>query len=94
MPRIPSNSKKSKFDILPPEWKDAVDAGSDEDINAAIVGAAKDQEILDRAQEDDEDLASLKDQVKSASAPYRDGKKMNRTKIQYAVFLLKARGKE
>lgn len=83
-----SKNKKDKFESIPSEWRDAVAGGSAEDIRARIAEVALNQEELSKAQENDEDLSNLKEQVKVASEGYRDGTKMNRLKIQFAKRVL------
>jgi hypothetical protein len=90
--KLPPSNKK--FDILDEDWKDKFAAATPDDINGEIAKVAKDQEALDKAKDEDQDLASLKEQVSTANEPYRDGKKANRAKIQWLVQVLGDRGQE
>jgi hypothetical protein len=89
---LPPSNKK--FDILDEDWKDKFASATTEDLNLEIAKTAKDQEALEKVQDEDQDLASLKEQVKTAMEPYRDGKKANRAKIQWLVQVLGDRGAE
>jgi hypothetical protein len=88
------NDGKDKFKLLDADWKDEVSGLSVEDLKLRIAKVAKDQEELETAQENDEDLQSLKDQVSDASAPYKDGKKANRLRIKFLLQAISDKGGE
>jgi hypothetical protein len=90
--KLPPSNKK--FDILDEDWKDKFASAGTEDLNLEIAKVAKDQEALEKTQDEDQDLASAKEQAKEAGAVYRDGKKANRAKIQWLVQVLGDRGAE
>lgn len=85
--------KKGKFDDLTTEFKDAVAQSTPEEINSRIATIAKDTEALVKAQAEDQDYQTKKEALKVAGEVYRDGKKMNRLKIQYAIQVLADKGK-
>jgi hypothetical protein len=94
MPHIPKMPrKKDKFDALDPEFKDKVAALSAEEINNTLAQVAKDQEALEQAKEDDEDFQAKKEAAKEAGEVYREGRKVNRLKIQFCVRVLRDMGK-
>lgn len=84
--------KKGKFDDLPSDFKDAVAQSSPEEINKRIAEIAKASEELAKAQDDDQDYQEKKEALKEAGAVYREGKKANRLKIQYAIQVLGDKG--
>lgn len=84
---------KDPFDALPEDFKDAMASASPELIKDTIAKVAMADADLRKAQEEDEDLASKKEQVKFASEPYREGFKMNRLKINYLKQVLEDKGK-
>lgn len=95
MPRIGTiKGKQDPFKDIDSDWRDRIAAMSAEEINGEIAKVAKDQEALDAAKDADDDLASLKEQVKVAMEPYNDGRKANRLKIRYAIQVLGDKGGE
>ena len=83
-----ASKEKDLCKDLDVEWRDRIAAAGVDEINEAIAKVAKDQEAMDQAKDADDDLASLKEQVKVAMQPYNDGRKANRLKIRYAVQVL------
>jgi hypothetical protein len=75
-----------------PEFKDAADAASVEELKKIIVECEGNLYTIDKEQEADATLAGYKDAVKEAMGPYRDGKKAQQAKIQYALLLLEGKG--
>ena len=93
MGRPKGSGTKSPYAELGDEWKDRVSALSYAELDAEIAEIAKNESENQQAKRDDADLASLKEQVKDASAPYREATKANKLKTQYAIEIqeLKAR---
>ena len=89
-----SQANNKTFKLLDDDWKDNFSKVAVDDINTEIATVAKNQAELDKAQEEDADLAALQEQVKEASAVYRDGKKINKSKIRFLVQVLDDRGAE
>lgn len=85
--------KAEPFASLPPEFKAAIEGGSDVEIRNKICETAMNQAALMEAMKLDQDLAEKKEAMKVASAQYREGTKANKEKIAYARFILDARGK-
>ncbi len=89
-----SRNKKDKFDSLDKDFQDKMAASTPEEIRGVIAQVALNQEELQKAKENDEDLANLKEQVALASEDYSSGTKMNRLRIQFAKRCLEDKGKE
>lgn len=85
--------KKDKFAPLPVEFRDDIAAMSESEIKSQIAKVALDTEALRQAQEEDQDLTEKKEAVKFANAPYRDGFKQNRLKIEFMRQVLGDKGK-
>lgn len=75
-----------------PEFKDAADAASEADLKKIIVEAEGNLYTVDKEIEADGKLAGAKEIVKELSEPYKDAKKAQQAKIQYALFLLEGKG--
>jgi hypothetical protein len=76
-----------------PEWYNALNDSTDEDIRQRVSEVAFSEATNQQAKEDDEDLANLKEQVKLANEPYAQATKVHKAQIRYAKSLLEARGK-
>lgn len=72
-----------------PEFVAEVSGLSVQDLDARLAQLAKDIQQVEDSKEADEDLQSIKEQVKVASAPYRDAKKVLKQKTSYIISLLK-----
>lgn len=75
-----------------PEFADACNSLSVEQLNARLAAIAKDAEAIEDAKESDAGLEEAKALVSELSAPYRDGKKAVRLKMRYLIYLLKEKG--
>jgi hypothetical protein len=75
-----------------PEFKDTADAASEEDLKKIIVECEGNLYTVDKEIEADGKLAGAKEIVKELSEPYKDAKKAQQAKIQYALFLLEGKG--
>jgi hypothetical protein len=85
---------KDPFEDLDSEFKDAVASMKDEEIKTRIAQVAMDQQALNEAKKNDEDLKQRQSAVKVAMEPYRAGNKGCQLRIKYARMILDARGKE
>jgi hypothetical protein len=85
--------KKDPYSDLPEEFKDKVEAATDEQILDMLGDVAKAEEYNRRCRDDDEDLAEKEAQKKLAEEQYKDATKANRLKTRYLYDLLRARGK-
>jgi hypothetical protein len=84
---------KDKFAELAPEFKDAVEGATDEDILSKLGEVAKSEELNQRMMSEDEDLAEKKEAAKFAAESYSETTKANKLKRAYLYNVLKARGK-
>lgn len=75
-----------------PEFKATAEAASVEELKKIIVECEGNVYTVEKEMEADTTLAGYKEAVKDAVAPYRDGKKAQQAKIQYALFLLEGKG--
>src|SRR5579885_2239889 len=75
-----------------PEFKDTADAASTEELKKIIVTCEGNLYTIEKEQEGDTKLNAAKEMVKEYSGPYRDAKKVQQAKIQYALFLLEGKG--
>lgn len=75
-----------------PEFKDTADAASTEELKKIIVTCEGNIYTIEKDQESDVKLTAAKEMAKELAAPYRDAKKVQQAKIQYALFLLEGKG--
>ena len=75
-----------------PEFKDTADAASADELKKIIVTCEGNIYTVEKEQEADVKLTAAKEMAKDLSAPYRDAKKVQMAKIQYALFLLEGKG--
>lgn len=75
-----------------PEFKDAADAASTEDLKKIIVECEGNIYTIDKEKADDQKLNAAKEIIKDLSAPYRDALNAQTAKIKYALFLLEGKG--
>jgi len=83
-----------KFKTLDEEWCNSAQSMNREEIDNAVRTAAMNMVALEAAKELDEDLASLKEQVKVAGEIYTQGRKENLLKIEFLVGVFRGRGIE
>ncbi len=91
----PLTSLPKKWDDLikkMPEFKDTADAASVEELKKIIVECEGNIYTIDKDEDADMKLAAARENVKEWSAPYRDGKKAQQAKIQYALLCLESKG--
>jgi protein-disulfide isomerase-like protein with CxxC motif len=87
------SKKAGKFDILPEEWRNDMMGRKDpEELRKFIHETAVNQVELAAALAADEDVARLKEQLKTAKAQYTEGKKTNSAKFEFLVECLKSMG--
>lgn len=77
-----------------PEFKDTADAASVEDLKKIIIECEGNIYTVEKDMAEDSKLAGAKEVVKELAGPYRDAKKAQQAKIQYALFLLEGKGVE
>jgi hypothetical protein len=77
-----------------PEFKEAADGSSKEDLNKIIISCEGNLYIIEKEKASDVKLNAAKEIMKDISAPYRDAAKVQTAKIKYALFLLEGKGVE
>ncbi|NBP13503.1 hypothetical protein EBU95_03775 [bacterium] len=95
MPRTPKG-KKTVFDKvkdLDPSFAEEVSTMTDLDLKEKVVTLTKYSMEIEEARQDDQDLASLKEQLKVANQTYSEPLKANKLKRQLILDVLKSRGK-
>lgn len=82
-----------KFKKLEEEWRSEMLSRNDTDVETAIRDSAMNLVTLEMAKEFDEDLNSLREQLKTAQETYTEGKKINLLKIEFLAEVLRSRGR-
>ena len=77
-----------------PEFKETADAASVEDLKKIIVTCEGNIYTVDKEQEADVKLTAARELASELAGPYKDAKKVQQAKIQYALFLLEGKGVE
>lgn len=77
---------------LSPEFVDAINGLSDEEIKSRILVCEGNLYEIASAKENDEKLNGAKEIVKDLSAPYSESKASENAKIQFCIFTLESRG--
>jgi hypothetical protein len=85
---------KDPYEGLNPEFKVAVEQGTDEEIRAKLAEVALDQQRLLDLQDKDTDYKQKKEALKIAGELYRDGKKQHKLKVKFAMRVLQSRGRD
>lgn len=91
----PLTSLPKKWDDLikkMPEFKDTADAASVDELKKIIVECEGNIYTVNREEEADDKLTAAREMAKDLSAPYRDAKKVQQAKIQYALLCLESKG--
>ena len=91
----PLTSLPKKWDDLikkMPEFKDTADAADVEGLKKIIVECEGNLYTVSKEEDDDTKLSAAREMVKEMSAPYRDAKKHQQAKIQYALLCLESKG--
>lgn len=91
----PLTSLPKKWDDLikkMPEFKETADAASVDDLKKIIVECEGNLYTVNREEEADDKLTAAREQAKEWAAPYRDAKKHQQAKIQYALLCLESKG--
>jgi hypothetical protein len=77
---------------LSPEFVDAINGMSDDEIKARILTCEGNLYEIAAAKQNDEKLNAAKEIVKDLSKPYAESKASENAKIQFAIFTLESRG--
>ncbi len=91
----PLTSLPKKWDDLikkMPEFKDTADAASVEELKKIIVECEGNIYTVSKDEEADVKLTAARETAKELAAPYRDAKKHQQAKIQYALLCLESKG--
>ena len=91
----PLTSLPKKWDDLikkMPEFKDTADAASIDELKKIIVECEGNLYTVNKEEDADVKLSGARDMVKEFSEPYRDAKKHQQAKIQYALLCLESKG--
>jgi hypothetical protein len=75
-----------------PEFKETADAASVEDLKKIIVSCEGNLHDLAKEEAANTKLSSARAIAKDESLQYREGRKAQNAKIQYAIFLLESKG--
>lgn len=93
----PLTSLPKKWDDLikkMPEFKDTADSADVEGLKKIIVECEGNLYTASKEEEADMKLVGAREVVKDLSTPYRDAKKHQQAKIQYALLCLESKGVE
>jgi hypothetical protein len=91
----PLTSLPKKWDDLikkMPEFKDTADAASVDELKKIIVECEGNIYTVNREEDADDKLTAAREMSKELAAPYRDAKKVQQAKIQYALLCLESKG--
>lgn len=91
----PLTSLAKKWDDLikkMPEFKDTADAAGVDELKKIIVECEGNIYTVEKEQEADDKLTAAREMSKELSAPYREAKKVQQAKIQYALLCLESKG--
>ena len=91
----PLTSLPKKWDDLikkMPEFKDEADAASVDELKKIIVNCEGNLYTVSKEEEADNKLTAAREMSKELAAPYRDAKKVQQAKIQYALLCLESKG--
>ena len=91
----PLTSLPKKWDDLikkMPEFKDTADAADVAGLKKIIVEAEGNLYTASKEEEADMKLTGAREMAKELAAPYRDAKKHQQAKIQYALLCLESKG--
>lgn len=93
----PITSLPKKWDDLikkMPEFKDTADAASVDDLKKIIVECEGNIYTVEKDEEADVKLATARESAREWAKPYREAKKFQQAKIQYALLCLESKGVE
>ena len=91
----PLTSLPKKWDDLikkMPEFKDTADSADVDGLKKIIVECEGNLYTVNKEEDADAKLTAAREMVKDLSEPYRDAKKHQQAKIQYALLCLESKG--
>jgi hypothetical protein len=86
-------AKKNKFDDLDAEYKSGVEGMSNDEIRSRVAEISLENERVQAAKADDQDLAEKGAAYQEAGRVYREAAKGAKLRVQFALSVLEARGK-
>lgn len=92
MAKKPKKSFVEKIQEEMPEFANAVDGSSVEQLEKRLSDIAKAGEALEQKKEDDEELEQAQANASELGAPYRDGKKELRKQTKYIIRAIGDKG--
>lgn len=87
-----TNFPRKHMKQLPTGWSDVADSMKDEELKKTIFECEANIYTIQKAKEEDHKLNGAREMVKELSGPYSDAKKVQQSKIAYALFVLEQRG--
>lgn len=84
--------KWAKIVAKMPEFKETADAASVDDLKKIIVTCEGNIYTVNQDEAANVKLTAAREMAKELAEPYRDAKKAQQAKIQYALFLLENKG--
>lgn len=79
--------------VVPADMVEEFQALDEEGLHARIVKSGENIYETEKAEEADEDLRALKEDLKEARGPYTDAKKLQKSIASYCYCLLETMGK-
>lgn len=79
---------------LPEGFTDLTNSMSDEELNAKILESEEQIYKIDDDLATNEKILDMKRELKEMTAPYRETKKQEQSKIMYCLYLRESRGQE
>lgn len=84
--------KKDPFEAVPSEYKDETAGLSVEELNLKLAEVAKNEMENKQAYKEDQQILELKEQLKDASAQYREATEANTAKMLWLKRLVEDKG--
>lgn len=88
----PNKSIEEKIKAAAPDFVVEVIGLSVEELDARILGLAKEIESIQDAKEADEEYQAARDLVREMGAPYNESKRGAQLRIKYLIQLIKEKG--
>jgi hypothetical protein len=87
-----TRKRKDEFADLDSDWKSGIASMSTDEVNARIAEIAKAEQEMQATKKEDEDLNSLREQLKAAAQGYREHTKLSKLRIKFCMRVLADRG--
>ncbi len=89
-----SKNKRNKFEDLPQDFRDVVEASNKEILQEKLATVAKNIELNAAAMKADQDLSEKRAAVVSAASAYAQARKALRLQAEYIIIALSDKGDE